>query len=363
MASQENVPSRIFVQLNLTGSKTSWTVQIVYYEKTLCRSNYTMNLSGLSTIRVTFMNKTTRVNSLTEISEKHPTYLAIGSFDGVHLGHREVLRQMVAAAKKEGARTAVLTFFPHPKRVLQNLTEAYYITTIEDRVQLLGEQGIDLVITHPFNDDVRQTRAADFVEQLMTHADMHQIWGGDFAFGYKREGDIPFLQKLGAERGFSVELVEAMVEVNGDWVSSSRIRRCLQEGNVAEANLCLGRPFHVSGEVVLGDQRGRTIGFPTANLAVWDELLLPANGVYATYAWVGGTRYIAATNVGNRPTVNGRSVTVEAHLLDFAGNLYGENVRIEFISYIRPEKKFAGLDALTTQIQADVAEIRTLLAE
>lgn len=307
--------------------------------------------------------QTTHVNLLTEISEKQPTYLAIGSFDGVHLGHQEVLRQMVVAAKQNGARTAVLTFFPHPKRVLQNLTEAYYITTIEDRVQLLGEQGIDLVITHPFNDEVRQTRAADFVDQLIEYADMRQIWGGDFAFGYKREGDIPFLRKLGAERGFSVELVEAMVAVNGDWVSSSRVRRCLQESNVEEVNLCLGRPFHVSGEVVKGDQRGRTIGFPTANLAAWDELLLPANGVYATYAWVGETRYVAATNVGNRPTVNGRSVTVEAHLLDFAGDLYGENIRVEFINHIRPEKKFSGLDALTTQIQADVEEIRNLLAE
>jgi len=305
--------------------------------------------------------KITRVNLLTEISEKQPTYLALGSFDGVHLGHQEVLRTMVAAAKKDGARTAVLTFFPHPKRVLQNLTEAYYITTIEDRVQFLGEQGIDLVITHPFNDEVRQTRAADFVEQLIQYADMRQIWGGDFAFGYKREGDIPFLRKLGTKRGFSVELVEAMVEVNGDWVSSSRIRRCLHAGNVAEVGSCLGRPFHVSGKVVYGDQRGRTIGFPTANLDVWDELLLPANGVYATFAWVGETRYVAATNVGNRPTVNGRSVTVEAHLLDFEGDLYGQNIRVEFINHIRPEKKFSGLDALTSQIQADVEEIRNQL--
>ena len=305
--------------------------------------------------------QTTHVNLLTEISEKQPTYLAIGSFDGVHLGHQEVLRQMVAAAKQNGARTAVLTFFPHPKRVLQNLTEAYYITTIADRVRLLGEQGIDLVITHPFNDEVRQTRASDFVDQLIAYADMRQIWGGDFAFGYKREGDIPFLRKLGAERGFSVELVEAMVEVNGDWVSSSRVRRCLQDGNVEEVALCLGRPFHVSGEVVKGDQRGRTIGFPTANLAAWDELLLPANGVYATYAWVGETRYVAATNVGNRPTVNGRSVTVEAHLLDFEGDLYGDNLRVEFINHIRPEKKFSGLDALTAQIQADAVEIQERL--
>lgn len=307
------------------------------------------------------MNKTVQLNSLSEISEKRPTYLALGSFDGVHLGHQEVLHNMVTAAQADGARTAVLTFFPHPKRVLQNVSEAYYITTLADRVRLLSEQGVDLVITHPFNDKVRHIRAADFVEQLIKYADMRQIWGGNFAFGYKREGDIPFLRKLGAERGFSVQLVQAMVEVAGERVSSSRIRRCLQAGNIAEANFCLGRPFHVSGAVVVGDQRGRTIGFPTANLAVWDELILPANGVYATYVWVGTTRYAAATNVGNRPTVNGRSVTVEAHLLDFDQDVYGQELRIEFISHIRPEKKFAGLEALTAQIQRDVAEVRGLL--
>ncbi|MCZ7670078.1 MAG: hypothetical protein M5U34_24340 [Chloroflexi bacterium] len=126
--------------------------------------------------------------------------------------------------------------------------------------------------------------------------------------GYKREGDVPFLRQLGAERGFSVQVINTMVEVDDDWVSSSRIRRRLTEGQIEEVNACLGRPFQVSGEVVLGDRRGHTIGFPTANLEVWDELLLPANGVYATYAWVGQRRYLAATNVGIRPTVNGRSV-------------------------------------------------------
>jgi riboflavin kinase/FMN adenylyltransferase len=305
--------------------------------------------------------KFTHVDQLQDISEQPPTYLAIGSFDGVHLGHQEVLHSMVEAARRDGARTAVLTFFPHPKRVLQNLQGPYYITTLADRVQLLADQQIDLVISQPFTEEIRHTRAADFVDQLLRYAGLRQLWGGNFAFGYQREGNVPFLRRLGAERGFSVELVKAMVEVNGDWVSSSRIRRCLREGHITEVNACLGRPFHVSGEVVMGDQRGRTIGFPTANLAVWDELLLPTNGVYATYAWVGETRHVAATNVGNRPTINGRSVTVEAHLLDFDGDLYGQELRVEFIHHIRPEKKFSGLDALTTQIQADVSEIRKMI--
>ena len=301
------------------------------------------------------------VEHLTEVDNQTPTYVALGSFDGVHLGHQAVLQQMVAAARADGVRSAVLTFFPHPTRVLRGLQGPYYITTLADRVRLLAEQGVDLIITHPFNEEVRLTRAADFVDQLIRYLDMRQIWGGNFAFGYKREGDVPFLRRLGAERGFRVELVQSMVTVAGDWVSSSRIRRCLADGNVTEVNACLGRPFHVAGEVVHGDQRGHTIGFPTANLAAWAELLLPANGVYATYAWVGDRRYAAATNVGVRPTVNGRGVTVEAHLLDFDGDLYGQKLRVEFMHHIRPEKKFNGLPELVAQIQDDVRVIRGLL--
>lgn len=303
----------------------------------------------------------TRVQHLEAVQERQPTYLAIGSFDGVHLGHQAVLRRMVAAARAAGVRPAVLTFFPHPKRVLQDLDGPYYITRLADRVDLLAGLGVELIITQPFTEEVRRTRAADFVAQLLRRLDMRQLWGGNFALGYKREGDVPFLRALGQEKGFSVEIVETMVEVAGDWVSSSRIRRCLRRGEIREANACLGRPYHVSGEVVVGDQRGRTIGFPTANLDVWAEQLLPANGVYAGYAWVGETRHLAATNVGVRPTVGGGAVTVESHLLDFDGDLYGRELRVEFIQRVRPEKKFDGLPALKAQIGLDVTAVRQAL--
>lgn len=302
------------------------------------------------------------VQHLTEVTERAPTYLALGSFDGVHLGHQAVIDRMVRAARRDGARSAVLTFFPHPKRVLQRLEGPYYITRLADRVALLADIGVDLVITHPFDDAVRQTRAADFVAQMQQWVGMRQLWGGNFAFGYKREGDVPFLRRLGAETGFSVELVSTLIEVNGEQVSSSRIRRDLRAGSLADVTACLGRPYHVAGEVVKGDQRGRTIGFPTANLAVWEELILPANGVYATMAQVGEARYPAATNVGVRPTVNGSHVTVEAHLLDFDGDLYGQELRLEFVERVRPERKFGGLAELTAQIQQDVAQIRQRLA-
>jgi len=302
------------------------------------------------------------VNDLTEIPGGEPTFLAIGSFDGVHRGHQAVLKNLVVAARAEEVRAAVLTFFPHPKRVIQNVQGPYYITTLADRVRLLAEQGVDLVITHPFDEKVRYTRAADFVDQLCRHLDMRQLWGGNFALGYRREGDVAFLRHLGQEKGYTVEVVQAMVAWQGEVVSSSRVRRSLVAGDVEEVNGCLGRPYHLRGVVIEGDKRGRTIGFPTANLQTWEELLLPANGVYATHAWVGESYHLAATNVGVRPTVDGRRLTVEAHLLDFDGDLYGQELRLEFIGRIRPEMKFAGLDALKAQIQADVNEVRRQLA-
>jgi riboflavin kinase/FMN adenylyltransferase len=303
------------------------------------------------------------VNSLAEIFDHQPTYLALGSFDGVHLGHQTVIRDMVDEARSAGMRSAVLTFFPHPKRVISGDRGRFYINTIEDRVRLLAGMGPDLVITHPFNSQVRSIRAADFVDQLVKYVGLSQIWGGNFAFGYRREGDINFLRREGAERGFEVRAVDALITFDGALISSSRVRQSLDVGDFQDVNGCLARRHSLSGVVIKGDQRGRTIGFPTANLAVWEELLLPANGVYATYAWLGDRRYAAAANIGVRPTVNGRDRTVEAYLLDFDEEIYGQTLRIEFDSRIRPEKRFSGLDALRQQIQKDVDQVRESLME
>lgn len=304
----------------------------------------------------------TRVNQPEEVTEKRPTFLAIGVFDGVHRGHQTLLQTMVAAARAAGARPAVLTFFPHPSIVIQGTQGRLYLATLEDRVALLAKQGLELIITHPFDDTIRHTRAADFMARLCQTLDLRQLWGGQFALGYNREGDLPFLTRLGREKGYTVHHFEELVEWEGASVSSSRIRRSLSAGNVTEAAGCLGRPYHLCGEVIQGAQRGRTIGIPTANLRVWDELILPANGVYATYAWVGPERYSAATNIGIRPTVDGQKLSVEAHLLDFEGDLYGREIKLEFIGRIRDEQKFPGLDALVAQIHADVAQVRDLLA-
>jgi len=299
-----------------------------------------------------------RVAHLSEVDHKQSTCVAIGSFDGVHRGHQALLQRMASRAHERGMRAAALTFFPHPRRVLHTLPPRFYLTTLDERVRLLAELGIDLIITHPFDDQVRHIRAADFVDQLIEALDMKELWGGNFALGYQREGDVPFLRRQGELKGFTVETLDESVFHDGEIVSSRRVRAALEAGEMGEVTGCLGRYFCVRGPVVKGDQRGRTIGFPTANVAVWDELLLPANGVYATYIRIGEARHLAATNVGVRPTVDGMKLTVEAHILDFDADIYGEDVRLEFVRRIRPEMKFAGLDALKAQIAADVEEVR-----
>lgn len=295
-----------------------------------------------------------RVTHLSEVTEQRPTYVAIGSFDGVHLGHQAIIRKLVAEARQQGVRTAVLTFFPHPKRVVLNLKGRHYLSTLDDRVAVLGGLGVDLVITHPFNETVRNTRATDFVEQLCQHLDMRQLWGGDFSLGYKREGTAPFLQALGKQKGYIVQQVSEMTTWEDKLISSTRVRELLANGNVSDVTHCLGRPYQIRGKVVLGDQRGRTIGFPTANLDVWNEQILPAHGVYATIAWIGEKQFKAATNIGLRPTVDGLNLRVEAHLLDFSSDIYGEEICLQFIKHIRAEQKFASLVELTSQIQNDV---------
>jgi riboflavin kinase/FMN adenylyltransferase len=303
-----------------------------------------------------------RVSSLIDVQEKPPTFLAVGVFDGVHCGHQALLQKMVTEAEAEGARAAVLTFFPHPITVIRQMTGRLYLTTLEERVALLREQGVSLVITYPFNETVRQTRAADFVDQLCEHLNMVQLWGGSFSLGYNREGDLPFLRALGQERGFSVHHYEAPLEWEGERVSSSRIRRELTAGNIEAVTACLGRPYCLTGTVIRGDGRGRTIGIPTANIQTWEEQHLPANGVYAATVTVGGESYTAATNIGVRPTVDGHHQTVEAHLLDFERDLYDQEVSLKFIGRIRDEQKFSGLDALVAQIHADIAQTREMVA-
>jgi riboflavin kinase/FMN adenylyltransferase len=304
------------------------------------------------------------IYNLSETRLDQPSIVTIGVFDGVHRGHQYLLNHLVAAARASQRLAVVLTLFPHPDVVLRGLTGRYYLTTPEQKANLLGGLGIDIVVTHPFDDRVRHIRAADFVDQLRAHLNMTSLWvTADFAMGYKREGNFAYLSAQGAEKGFEVRQIELLGSDGSSVISSSAIREALRAGEVEKAAAWLGRPYRVDGPVVHGDHRGHTIGFPTANIETWAEQLLPANGVYACWATLGSERYMAMTNVGERPTFDGKDTRVEAYLLDFDRDIYGERLTLDFVARLRAEEKFNSLDALVQQIRADVDQGRALLSQ
>jgi riboflavin kinase / FMN adenylyltransferase len=305
------------------------------------------------------------VNSLAETQLDKPSVVTIGVFDGVHRGHQALIKRIVETAHQADHLAVVLTFHPHPDVVLKNIEGRYYLTTPEYRAQLLGEMGVDVVITHPFDDSVRSVRAADFVDKLVNSLQMKDLWvGRDFALGYKREGNVDFLTQKGSEVGYTVSPIELVTENNGgDRIASTTIREHLEKGEIELAAKLLGRSYRVEGVVVEGNKRGRTIGFPTANMDVWEQQVLPANGVYTGWATLGNERFMAVTNVGVRPTFAGTSITIEPHLLDFDRDIYGETLSLTFEARLRGEQKFDGIEALKAQLHRDIAQGRELLAQ
>lgn len=299
-----------------------------------------------------------------DVTLTQPSIVTVGVFDGVHQGHQTLLGHLAKQAHDVGKLAVVLSFFPHPDVVLHGMEGRYYLTTPERRAQLLGELGIDVVVTHPFNEETRQMRAAVFVDNLLEYLNMTTLWATpDFALGYQREGNIEFLMLQGKTKGFRVETIDLVTDPEAkETVRSARIRAALATGDARTAMALLGRPYMVEGEVVKGDQRGRTIGFPTANVAVWEQQLLPMNGVYACRVQLGDEVFDAVTNVGQRPTFDGKTVTVETHLLNFDRDIYGEHLQVEFIERLRGEIKFSGIDALVEQIRQDIVAGRHVLA-
>jgi len=304
-----------------------------------------------------------RVESLEQVQGNHPTVVTVGMFDGIHRGHEYLIQQLVEQAHTHDQQVAVISFFPHPDVVLQNITGRYYLTSIDQKTALLQSMGVDILVLHPFDAQVRQMRAALFVDRLLDHLNMQALWATEnFALGYEREGNIDFLRQQGQEKNFTVRTVDLVTPSDPpEKISSTRIRNALAEGDLVSVETWLGRPYAVRGEVVHGDHRGRTIGFPTANVQSWAQQLIPANGVYACHVTHQDTEYIAAVNVGQRPTFDGDGITVEAHLLDFDGDLYGETLTVTFLHRLRGEQKFDGIDALIAQIRADAERTRDLL--
>ena len=300
---------------------------------------------------------------LESVQLDQPSVVTIGVFDGVHRGHQHLIRRLVEEAKASGKLAVVLTFFPHPDIVLRKLTGRYYLTTPEQRAEYLGELGVDYVVTLPFNDQMRQIRAAAFVDTLVARLKMRSLWvGSDFAMGYQREGNVTFLLQEGDKKGFSLQVID-LIMAETEAISSTAIREALLAGDVEKARDWLGRSYTLTGEVVHGDHRGRQLGFPTANIETWDEQVIPANGIYAGWAYLGDERFMAATSVGVRPHFDGEDVRVEAYLLDFDRDIYGQQLTFSFERYLRPEMKFDSLEALIDQINADVQTSREYLAE
>jgi riboflavin kinase/FMN adenylyltransferase len=301
--------------------------------------------------------------SIDDISLEN-SWLTIGVFDGVHRGHQEIVGALTSGARATRSAAVVVTFWPHPATVLgRGLLRC--LTTDEERAQLLGSLGVDVVITHAFGTDVAATSAKDFVASLQRRLDFrHLLIGYDFALGRDREGNRGRLTEIGHALNFSVEVIPALADESGV-ISSTEIRKLVATGDVAEAAKLLGRPYSLRGPVVHGDSRGAELGFPTANIEYPHEKILPLNGVYACWASVGGRRHAAAINVGVRPQFHeGVHVPlVEAHVLDFNRQIYGEDVRLEFVTRLRDERKFESVPALVEQMQKDVGAVRQLLLD
>lgn len=290
------------------------------------------------------------------------TWLTIGVYDGVHQGHRAIIERLTAGAHNVGAPAVVLTFHPHPAKVLNPTSSLQYLTTPERRAELFGELGVDMVITYPFTAELSRLPGRVFLERLHDRLQIESLWVGyDFAMGHQRDTDTRALREISRRMGFELNVVQPVAE-GQEVVSSSRIRDLLRAGDIAAANRLLGWDYCLSGSVVPGDGRGRTIGVPTANLDFWDEQVLPASGVYACRAEVDGRSYAAATNIGTRPTFDGGDRRhVEAHLLDVDLDLYEKTVRLSFLERLRGEVKFPDVQALVGQIKQDIERTRRLL--
>ncbi|MEZ0394838.1 MAG: bifunctional riboflavin kinase/FAD synthetase [Anaerolineales bacterium] len=304
----------------------------------------------------------THLHSLDEAALRN-AWATVGIFDGVHLGHRALLSRLVEGARAAGSPSVVLTLHPHPAVVLGGQTDFAYLTPPDERAALLTALGVETVITLPFSRAFAAETAEDFMRRLVKHLGLrHFVLGYDTALGRGREGNAARLTEIGQTLGYSVEVVGA-VQQEGRVLSSSAIRQQVRAGAVEEAAKALGRWYALSGPVVHGDGRGRHINIPTANIQTAPEKLLPARGIYAAWAHVGGERFPAATNIGVNPTFtpSRQTASVEAHLLDFQGNLYGQEVRLEFVARLRDEMKFPSVEALLEQIWEDIARVRALL--
>ncbi|MFQ5682620.1 MAG: bifunctional riboflavin kinase/FAD synthetase [Candidatus Binatia bacterium] len=288
--------------------------------------------------------------------------LTMGNFDGIHLGHQALLRRVIREAKAKGGRSVVLTFEPHPLKILAPGHAPRMILTHKDKMRLLQAFGLDVVIVQTFDQTFAELEAEEFVRRyLIDKLKVDKLWvGRDLRFGRGRKGGAEELVRWGAEGGFGVGIVDS-IQLGDARISSSHIRKLIEQGNVHEVNRFLGRYHFVSGRISSGHQRGRGLGFPTANLVAQTEVL-PPDGIYATFLQVGGQRWPSVTSIGLNPTFGEGPRTIECYIFDFEQDLYGRHVQLFFIKRIREEKKFPSADLLVEQIKQDVSRAKKILS-
>ncbi|HEY7358880.1 MAG TPA: bifunctional riboflavin kinase/FAD synthetase [Ktedonobacterales bacterium] len=304
------------------------------------------------------------IRDITTLTPDTPVALTVGVFDGIHLGHQHLIRQTAQAATALGGKAGMITFWPHPLEVLYPERQVSYLTMLEEKLDLLAALGtLDLVVVVPFTPKLAQTSASGFVDLLTSHLALRVlVEGADFVFGHNREGNMAYLRAYGETHGFAVQTVDLQV-ADHQRISSTTIRALLADGQVGAAMKLLGRPYSARGRVIYGDQRGRLMGFPTANLKIDPQKILPADGVYAARVRVDNTIYHGAANIGVRPTVDGTKHLTEVHVLDVERDFYGKELELQFIARLRGEQRFAGVEALQAQIAADVQQARVALGQ
>jgi len=292
--------------------------------------------------------------------DDRPVIVTVGTFDGVHRGHWSVLEEIGARAEARGGRSVLVTFEPHPLRIVRPEAAPKLLTTTEEKKAVLAGSRLDYVVFLAFTPELREYSPRRFVtEILLGGLGMNElVIGHDHGFGRGRSGDVNTLRAIGAELGFSVDVVEA-VHAGSAAISSSSVRRALGEGRLADANRGLGRPYPLTGTVVPGDGRGRKLGFPTANLRVHGtDKLIPAEGIYACHATVPDGSFMGALHIGPRPTFPGVGPAVEVYLLDFDGELYGREIRLELVERLRPVAAFGSATELAEQMRVDALRVR-----
>lgn len=303
-------------------------------------------------------------SQLVQHSGRFPSSVAFGNFDGVHTGHQQVIERAVRVARERKLEAGVMTFYPHPLEVLTQVEQPSCLTPLEDKLALFEKLGLDFVFVVEFTYDFAKLTPEQFIQQYIIDLQIkHVVTGFDFSFGHKGSGKVELLRQWSMEQeAFTVDTVSS-IDQDDLKISSSRVRSALQEGKVEEATELLNRYYKIRGTVVHGEKRGRTIGFPTANLALIHPYVVPRLGVYAVYVDIEGVRRKAVCNIGIKPTFHKQgNVSIEVHILDYEDHLYDRVLDVEFVAFLRPEQKFAGLNQLVEQIQQDVDKARRLLS-